>query len=226
MEVARRRGRRRKKLLNDLKDRRGYSHLKGEALDRTMWRHRFGGGFGSVVRQNTEWMVADDADMSVNTVTTPKHCVVKDALCRYRCRCKYTVDENRRYSITVFRILLSENHIHKSPNSLRAILCILHDFHAGDCIMLRCCTPYTTFACSTYRFQHEAGHCYLVATAHTAWFRIAFVHWHFTWSAGPDSHVQYTVLYFKRIITKHILTSARPLHGFTLLTLNPPFYLK
>ena len=54
MEVARRRGRRRKKLLDDLKDRRGYSHLKEEALDGTMWRHRFGGGFGPVVRQNTE----------------------------------------------------------------------------------------------------------------------------------------------------------------------------
>ena len=54
MEVARRRGRRCKKLLDDLKDRRGYSHLKEEALDRTMWRHRFGGGFGPVVRQNTE----------------------------------------------------------------------------------------------------------------------------------------------------------------------------
>jgi len=40
-EVARRR----KKLLDDLKDRREYSLLKKEALDRTMWRHRFGGGF-------------------------------------------------------------------------------------------------------------------------------------------------------------------------------------
>jgi len=54
MEVARRRGRRRKMLLDDLKNRRGYSHLKEEALDRTMWRHRFGGGFGPFVRQNTE----------------------------------------------------------------------------------------------------------------------------------------------------------------------------
>ena len=54
MEVARRRGRRLKKLLDDLKDRRGYSYLKEEALDRTMWRHRFGGGIGTVVRQNTE----------------------------------------------------------------------------------------------------------------------------------------------------------------------------
>jgi len=56
MEVARRRGRRRKKLLDALRDRRGYSYLKEEALDRTMWRHRFGGGFGPVVKQNTEWM--------------------------------------------------------------------------------------------------------------------------------------------------------------------------
>ena len=54
MEVTRRRGRRRKKLLDDLKDRRGYSHLKEVALDRTMWRNRFGGGFEPVVRQNTE----------------------------------------------------------------------------------------------------------------------------------------------------------------------------
>jgi hypothetical protein len=42
MEVTKRRGRRRKKLLDDLKDRRGYSHLKEEALDCTMWRDRFG----------------------------------------------------------------------------------------------------------------------------------------------------------------------------------------
>ena len=54
MEVTRRRGRRRKKLLDDLKDRRGYSHLKEEALDRVMWRNRFRGGFRPVVRQNTE----------------------------------------------------------------------------------------------------------------------------------------------------------------------------
>ena len=51
--MARRRGgKRRKKLLDDLKDRRVYSHLKEEALDRTVWRNRFG-GFGPVVRQNT-----------------------------------------------------------------------------------------------------------------------------------------------------------------------------
>ena len=49
MEVARRR----EKLLDDLKDRRGYSHLKEEAQDHTMWRARFGRGFGTVVRQTT-----------------------------------------------------------------------------------------------------------------------------------------------------------------------------
>ena len=54
MEVTRRRGRRRKKLLDDLKDRREYSHLKEAALDRTIWRNSFGRGFRHVVRQNTE----------------------------------------------------------------------------------------------------------------------------------------------------------------------------
>ena len=56
IQVTGRRGRRRRKLLDDLKERRWYSHLKEEALDRTMWRNRFGGGFGPVVRQNTEWI--------------------------------------------------------------------------------------------------------------------------------------------------------------------------
>ena len=40
MEMTRRRGRRRKKLLYDLKDRRGHSHLKEDALNRTVWRNR------------------------------------------------------------------------------------------------------------------------------------------------------------------------------------------
>jgi len=54
MEVTRRQGRRCKKLLDDLKDRRGYYHLKEEVLDCTVWRNHFGGGFEPVVRQNTE----------------------------------------------------------------------------------------------------------------------------------------------------------------------------
>ena len=50
--MTERRGRRRRrKLLDDLKERRGYSHLKEEALDRTVWRDRFGRGFEPVVRQ-------------------------------------------------------------------------------------------------------------------------------------------------------------------------------
>jgi hypothetical protein len=49
IEVTRRRGRRRKQLLDDLGDRRGYSHLKEESLDRIKWRNRFGRGCGPVV---------------------------------------------------------------------------------------------------------------------------------------------------------------------------------
>jgi hypothetical protein len=56
--VTWRRGSRRRKLLDDLKERRGYSHLKEEALDRPMWRARFERGFEPVVRQTTD----DDDD--------------------------------------------------------------------------------------------------------------------------------------------------------------------
>ena len=49
IEVTRRQGRRRKTLLDDLKDRRGYCELKEEALDRTVWRNRFARDFGPVV---------------------------------------------------------------------------------------------------------------------------------------------------------------------------------
>jgi hypothetical protein len=84
IEVTGRQGRRRRKLLDDLnplntelnpichllalleahhifhvsglrvKERRGYSHLREEALDRTMWRARFGRGFGPVVIQTAK----------------------------------------------------------------------------------------------------------------------------------------------------------------------------
>jgi hypothetical protein len=53
IEVTGRRGRRCRKLLDDLRERREYSHSKEEAMDRTMWTAGFGRGFGPVVRQTT-----------------------------------------------------------------------------------------------------------------------------------------------------------------------------
>ena len=66
IEVTRRRGRRRKKLLDELKDRKGYCKLKEEALDRTMWRNRFGRGFGPVI-----WQITDDDDEAGVYVMVP-----------------------------------------------------------------------------------------------------------------------------------------------------------
>jgi hypothetical protein len=43
-------GKRHKKPLDELKERRGYSHLKEEALGSSKWRAPFGRGFGPVVR--------------------------------------------------------------------------------------------------------------------------------------------------------------------------------
>jgi len=48
--VTGKQGRRRRKLLDDLKERREYPHLKEEALARTMWKARFGRGFEPVAR--------------------------------------------------------------------------------------------------------------------------------------------------------------------------------
>jgi hypothetical protein len=52
-EVKGRRGRRSKRLLDDLKRKRGYCKLTEEALNRNLWRTRFGRGHGPVVRQTT-----------------------------------------------------------------------------------------------------------------------------------------------------------------------------
>jgi hypothetical protein len=74
-------GRRCRKLLDDLKERRGYSHLKEEALDRTMWRARFGRGFGPIVRQTAKWMI----DRTENTVSpsqnTHDECLLGKSCC-------------------------------------------------------------------------------------------------------------------------------------------------
>ena len=51
-----RRGRRRKQLLGELKEKRGYFKLKEDALDRTLCITRFGRGCGPVVRQTTGLM--------------------------------------------------------------------------------------------------------------------------------------------------------------------------
>jgi hypothetical protein len=54
IEVTERQGRRSRKLLDDVKERREYSHLKEEAVDPTMWRAGFGRGVGPVVRQTAK----------------------------------------------------------------------------------------------------------------------------------------------------------------------------
>jgi hypothetical protein len=54
IEMTGRRERRRKHLLDDLKKKKRYWKLKEEALDRTLWRTRFGRSYGPVVKQTRE----------------------------------------------------------------------------------------------------------------------------------------------------------------------------
>jgi hypothetical protein len=55
MEVTERQGRC-KVVLDNLKDTRGYWVLKEEALNCTLWRTRFGRGYGPVLRPQNEGM--------------------------------------------------------------------------------------------------------------------------------------------------------------------------
>jgi hypothetical protein len=52
--VTGRRGRRCKRVMDDLKETRRYWKLKEEELDRIVLRTRFGRGYGSFVSQNTD----------------------------------------------------------------------------------------------------------------------------------------------------------------------------
>jgi hypothetical protein len=54
LEVTGRRGRRCKQVLYVFTEAIRYCKFKAEALDRTLWRTRFGRGYGPVVRQTTE----------------------------------------------------------------------------------------------------------------------------------------------------------------------------
>ena len=54
IQATGRQERRCKQILDDRNEKRGSWKLKEEALDRTLWRTRFGEGYGSVVRQTAD----------------------------------------------------------------------------------------------------------------------------------------------------------------------------
>ena len=77
IEVAGRRGKRRKQLLNDLEEKRGYCKLKQETQRRTFWRTRFKTGSDHIVRQtrmnesNVSVKVAGSQDLTLTGNTNP-----------------------------------------------------------------------------------------------------------------------------------------------------------
>jgi hypothetical protein len=54
IEMTGRRGKRRKQLLDNLKEKKGYWKLKEEALASALWRTRLRRGYGPVVRLQNE----------------------------------------------------------------------------------------------------------------------------------------------------------------------------
>jgi hypothetical protein len=63
-EITERRGRRRKQLMDDLKEKGGRCKLKVEALDRTMYRTCFGRGYGPAVRQTRTYYFHNSSSRS------------------------------------------------------------------------------------------------------------------------------------------------------------------
>jgi hypothetical protein len=59
IKVRGRRRRKRKQLLDNIKENRGYCKLKEEALDHTVWRTGFGRGYGPVLRHTNEGINED-----------------------------------------------------------------------------------------------------------------------------------------------------------------------
>ena len=109
IEVTRRRGRGRKKLLDDLKDRRVYCQLKEEVLIRTLWRNRFRKDFGPVVWQITDDDDDDDDDLSENKSIIFPQCI-KGFVARTKCiYCAVGPEYLHTFYINVFtRFRISE----------------------------------------------------------------------------------------------------------------------
>ena len=63
--MERRRRRRSTQLRDDVQETRGCWKLKDEALACTLWRTRFGKGFGPAVRQTTELNISSNANVSL-----------------------------------------------------------------------------------------------------------------------------------------------------------------
>ena len=67
-------GRRRKQLFGDVKEKRGYWKLKEEALDRTLWRTRFGRGYRAIVKAELRYesfvIAYEEAILTLNLLTT------------------------------------------------------------------------------------------------------------------------------------------------------------
>jgi hypothetical protein len=96
---TKRRGRRRKQLLDDLTETRRYWKLKEEAQGRTLWRTQFGRGYRPVARQTTTWL-----DCSACEALKPV--TLKTAI-----RLVYDVSDERRASIFTFTITICTQQI-------------------------------------------------------------------------------------------------------------------
>jgi lipase chaperone LimK len=82
--VSGRRGRKRKQLLDELKEKSVYWKLKKEALDRAVWRTCFGRSYRLVVSQTTARMNDVDGSRSAHETSLHEVCAQRNEIERKR----------------------------------------------------------------------------------------------------------------------------------------------
>jgi hypothetical protein len=121
--------------------------LKEEALDRTLWRTRFGRGYGLVIRQTTEWMVSYCA----NTWPCPSSSFLSKRK-RFKSSIHFLRQENYKKCETyyVLSTVLSKFPSPGKNSCPTQGLCLqtakLFAFQQDDCIILYVMT-YSTSSC-------------------------------------------------------------------------------
>jgi hypothetical protein len=125
---TRRRGRRRKQLLDDLKEARRYWKLE-EAQDRTLWRTQFGRGCGPFIRQTATWLVLHRC----LCVEKKLFCLFVTAIIQLCELCLFVLQSGQ--NVTGINLRPRQNQCHSHQGSMRADM-----FTGVSC----CCTACTT----------------------------------------------------------------------------------
>ena len=207
--------RRRKQLLDDLKEMIGYWKLKEEELYRTVWRNRFGRSYGSVVKQTTddewrnEW--TPSAKRIERTTRVLRSLRIKSRICA-RCDCiAMTRIGNSSYLSVCSVLILSGYFICVNTFRQFSDLYLLFDHYKHNPVNN---TNYTYIRTYIYQsiYTHTYIHIYLHVCAYTYTyiFTRIYIHRH------THTYIQ-AYIYTCNLYIKHTMTGNKIMCGYNVL---------